>query len=47
MLDGIVFGKNTHWPIGGGDWKFKECKELGLEPGNKQPAGSIKKIENK
>jgi hypothetical protein len=26
-----------------GDWKLKECKELGLEPGNKQPASSINK----
>jgi hypothetical protein len=31
LLDGIVFGKNTHWPIG--DWKFRNVKELGLEPG--------------
>jgi hypothetical protein len=28
---GIVFGEHTHWPIG--DWKFRNVKELGLEPG--------------
>jgi hypothetical protein len=27
----LFLERNTHWPIG--DWKFRNVKELGLEPG--------------